>query len=141
MQLFRDAVDACGFMDLGYSGTKFTWSKHFSDGQSVWERLDRAFCTNEWLQRFADTKVIHLSCTTSDHIPVWIVPSGIDPPPLSRPFRFEEVWLTDEGCGRIIESAWRTPCHSQTGTVVMKKIEKCESELTQWSRKTFGNIR
>ena len=131
MQLFRDAVDACGFMGLGYSGTKFTWSKHFSNGQSVWERLDRAFCTNEWLQRFADTKVIHLSCTTSDHIPVWIVPSGIAPPPLSRPFWFEEVWLTDEGCGRIIESAWRTPCHSQTGTMVMKKIEKCGSELTQ----------
>ena len=141
MQLFRDAVDACGFMDLGYFGTKFTWSKHFSNGQSVWERLDRAFCTNEWLQRFTDTKVIHLSCTTSDHILVWIVPSGIDPPPLSKPFRFEEVWLTAEGCGKTIELAWRTPCHSQIGTMVMKKIEKCGSELTQWSRKTFGNIR
>ena len=82
-----------------------------------------------------------MSCSTSDHIQVWIVPSGIDPPPLSKAFRFEEVWLTDEGCGRIIESAWRTPCHSQTGTMVMKKIEKCGSELTQWSRKTFGNIR
>nr|XP_023893259.1 uncharacterized protein LOC112005243 [Quercus suber] len=141
MQLFRDAIDVCGFMDLEYSSTKFTWSKHFSNGQSIWERLDRAFCTNEWLQQFAGSKVIHMSCTTLDHIPIWIVPSSIDPPPLSRPFRFEEVWLTEEGCGRTIESVWRTPCHSETGTMVMKKIEKCGSELTQLSRKKFGNIR
>ena len=128
-------------MDLRYLGTKFTWSIHFSNGQSVWERLDRAFCTNEWLQQFANTKVIHLSCTTSDPIPILIVPSSIDPPPLPRPFRFEEVWLTDEGCGRTIESVWRTSCYCQTRSMVMKKIEKCGLGLTQWSRKMFGNIR
>ena len=49
MQLFREAVDAYGFMDLGYSGAKYTWSEHFANGRSPWERLDRAFCINEWL--------------------------------------------------------------------------------------------
>ena len=55
MQLFREAVDACSFLDIGYLGSKFTWSKHYVSGQSIWERLDRAFCTNGWLQRFART--------------------------------------------------------------------------------------
>ena len=27
MQLFREAVDACSFLDLGYLGSKFTWRK------------------------------------------------------------------------------------------------------------------
>ena len=45
MQLFRDALDECGFIDLGYLGSKFTWRKHFANGQSIWERLDGALCT------------------------------------------------------------------------------------------------
>ena len=32
MQLFRDAIDKCGFIDLGYLGSKFTWRKHFANG-------------------------------------------------------------------------------------------------------------
>ena len=49
MQLFWDALDECGFIGLGYLGLKFTWKKHFANGQSIWERLDRALCTNDWL--------------------------------------------------------------------------------------------
>lgn len=88
MQLFKEEVDAYGFMDLGYSGSKYTWSKHFANGRLIWERLDRAFCTNEWLQLFAGTKAHHLTCTTFDHIPIWIVPDDLEPPPISRPFHF-----------------------------------------------------
>lgn len=64
MQLFWDAIDECGFIDLGYMGSKFTWRKHYANGQSIWERLDRAHCTKDWLQQFGDTKVHHLNCIT-----------------------------------------------------------------------------
>ena len=81
MQLFRDAIDMCGFIDLGYSSSKFTWSKHYSNGYSIWERLDRALCTPEWLTQFSGTKVSYLTCTTLDHSPLWMTPSDILPPP------------------------------------------------------------
>ncbi|KAL0014214.1 hypothetical protein SO802_001283 [Lithocarpus litseifolius] len=141
MQLFRDAIDACGFIDLGYWGSKFTWSKHYRNGFSIWERLDRALCTPEWLTKFAGTKVTHLTCTTSDHSPLWITPSDIPPPPLSRPFRFEEMWLSDKGCGRVIEAVWRNTSSYEAEDHVLKKIEKCGTELTQWSRRNFGHVR
>ena len=35
----------------------------------MWERLDRAVATDEWLLKFPDTKVYHLDVTTSDHKP------------------------------------------------------------------------
>ena len=35
MQLFRDALDACEFIDMGYSGCQFTWKKFFRDGNST----------------------------------------------------------------------------------------------------------
>ena len=53
MQIFREAVDECGFIDLGFVGSQFTWQKHFADGHLIWERLDRARANNEWMLRFA----------------------------------------------------------------------------------------
>ncbi|XP_075638403.1 uncharacterized protein LOC142610477 [Castanea sativa] len=38
MQLFRDVIDECGFLDLGFVGPQFTWSKHYAAGHSAWER-------------------------------------------------------------------------------------------------------
>jgi hypothetical protein len=38
MQPFRDALDACGFIDLGYIGAPFTWCNNRFSGATVWER-------------------------------------------------------------------------------------------------------
>ena len=54
MQAFRDILDECGFMDLGFMRSRFTWHKHF-DNFIVWERLDRAVATNEWFSLFPNT--------------------------------------------------------------------------------------
>ena len=85
-------------------------------------------CTNDWLQQFGATKVYHLNSCTFDHIPLWIVPSGIDPPPISKPFRFEEMWLANKGCGHMVEAVWRGqfPCDAE-----VEVIKKVESE--EWS--------
>ena len=56
MQRFREALDACGFMDLGYMGSPFTWQKHFRDGHSVWERLDKALANVDWILKFGGFK-------------------------------------------------------------------------------------
>ena len=141
MQLFRDAIDECGFIDLGFTGSKFTWRKHYANGQSIWERLDRALCTNEWLQQFGSTRVFHLNYCSSYHNPFWIFPNGMDPPPLSRPFRFKEMWLSDEGCGRVVEAVWHDQVQCDASHQVMKKVDKCGFELTLWSHRHFGNVR
>ena len=60
MQLFRDVVDECGFMDFGFVGSKFTWARPFDDGHSVRIRLDRCLATNSWLHKFSGTRIHHL---------------------------------------------------------------------------------
>ena len=45
MKIFRDVLDECGLMYLGFMGSKFTWFKNIANGISVWERLDRALGT------------------------------------------------------------------------------------------------
>ena len=91
MQLFRDVVDECRFMDLGYVGPKFTWAKHYVDGHSIRVRLDRCMATNSWFQKFPGTRIYHLSCMSSVHSPLLINLSGLPEPRRKRCFRFEEM--------------------------------------------------
>ena len=65
MQLFREAVDGCGFINLGFVGSQFTWEKHFVDGHSIWERLNRALANN---------------VISFDHSPLWIMPKSLELP-------------------------------------------------------------
>ena len=82
MQFFHDVINECNFVDLGFFGPNFTWAIHFSFAHSVWERLDRAFATNDWFLEFAGTHVHHLHSDTFDHSPLLIIPSGLAPQPL-----------------------------------------------------------
>ena len=134
MQLFRDVVDECSFLDLGFVGPQFTWSKHFAAGHSVWERLDRGLANYEWLTRFAGARVHHLHSNSSDHRPILIVPAGLEVDRKKKLFRFEEMWLSDKGCAETVESVWRSQNFDHSNFRVMAKIEKCGVELLKWSR-------
>ena len=80
MQLFREVIDECGFLDLGFEGQKYTWSRHFENGSSIWERLDRCLVTSSWFLSFPGSKVYHLRCDSSVHIPLFIRLLGLDAP-------------------------------------------------------------
>ena len=139
MQLFRDVLDECRFMDLGFVGTQYTWHKHFI-GYIVWERPVRAVATNEWFSLFLGTKVHHLDVTTSDHKPLLIAREGMDCQ-MKKPFRFEHIWMSDASCSRTVEAVWREDSVESWGTRIIKKLDKCGKELESWSRKFFGNVR
>lgn len=140
MQLFRDVVDECGFIDLGFLGNHFTWQKHFSTGHSIWEWLDRAFATNDWLLRFASTKIHHLCSDSSDHCPLWINTVGLDFHSAPKLFRFEEMWLSDRGCSEIVEAVWDARGSDDPTFRMVHKIKKCGKELLIWNRDHFGNV-
>ncbi|KAG6629896.1 hypothetical protein CIPAW_14G116800 [Carya illinoinensis] len=41
IQEFRDLLDECGLLDLGYIGNPFTWCNKREPQHSISERLDR----------------------------------------------------------------------------------------------------
>ena len=141
MQLFRDVLDECGFVDLGFKGSSFTWSKHYRNGVSIWERLDRALASYEWLAKYSGTRVHHVDSTTSDHKFLWIERSELDCSSKKKLFRFEEMWLGDKGCGETVEGVWHAQYEEEGNTRVIRKVEICGKALTKWSRDCFGNIR
>ena len=87
MRAFRNMVDECELLDLGYTGLKFTWRGTRPCGV-VFERLDRAFANSAWLELNPTTRVQHFRAHSSDHNPILIRPEGILPV-WNKPFHFE----------------------------------------------------
>ena len=94
MEDIRDVLDECGFQGLRFSGNKFTWCNGHGEGHMVWERLDRAVGTVEWMDMFLTSKVIHLESGSSDHKPLMIFLAGI-PKKINKLWRFEQMWMEE----------------------------------------------
>lgn len=63
-------MDRYGLIDLGFIGSRYTWSHGLSVETKKTTRSDRAVCCNQWRRRFPGALVRHLSHAYSDHCPV-----------------------------------------------------------------------
>lgn len=123
MQPFHEVLGERGLMDMGFVGSLFTWHKHYPN-YTVWERLDRAVATNEWFAKFPKTKIHHLDVTTLDHKALWIVSKVLECRQ-QRPFRFEQMWMMEEGCIATVEAVWKTGNSKADDIKLIKKIDRC----------------
>jgi hypothetical protein len=139
MQLFRDVLDECSFVDLGFTGPSFTWTNN-RVGDMTWERLDRAVATPDWLLRFPSIRVHHLEAQWSDHKPLWVTSDPMMTPH-RKPFRFEEVWTSNPGCEEAVAESWRSAKQGAPMHIVVDKIRACRRGLRAWSKNHFGSIR
>lgn len=78
---FANWIEREGLVDLGYTGSKFTWSRGNQTDTLKVARLDRALGNIEWKILFPEAEVIHLPMVSSDHAPLLI---NTDPPDTNR---------------------------------------------------------
>ncbi|XP_042980093.1 uncharacterized protein LOC122310274 [Carya illinoinensis] len=109
INLFREAIEDCGLVDVGYRGNGFTWSNKHSHQSFTKERLDRFVVNNEWKSIFKEVEVMAQTGRCSDHLPIVI--STIDEGNGRRrgffQFRFEACWLQQEECEHVVKEGWR----------------------------------
>ncbi|XP_015162434.1 uncharacterized protein [Solanum tuberosum] len=67
---FISVIEACGLIDLGYTGNPFTWCNQMAAQARVWKRLDRSMVNDKWLEVMPQTTVEHLPSVGSDHSPL-----------------------------------------------------------------------
>ena len=89
---------------------------------------------------FAGTKVHHLDVTSSDHKALWITPEHMYCN-FQKPFRFEQMWLTNKGCSDTVGVVWSINCNESWDTRVLRKLESCGAALMKWSTKSFGSVK
>jgi hypothetical protein len=67
---FRNSLSKCNLGDMGFSGSKYTWSNKRNSMQFIKERLDSALATPRWCNHFPFFEVEVLATRTSDHKPL-----------------------------------------------------------------------
>lgn len=93
MEGFRETVDYCKFVDLGYSGLPFTWDNRQQGIDNVKVRLDRGLADDKFVELFHNTKVMHVQTTESDHCALVISicrSEWIQEERTIKPFRYEK---------------------------------------------------
>ncbi|KAA3466988.1 reverse transcriptase [Gossypium australe] len=104
MDAFRDTLEECQLMDIGYSGVWFTWERGNLPETNIRELLDRGVANEAWLRLFPMGKIQYLPHSTSDHCPLLLSTDNSSPFSGSRSFCFEAWWTMEESFEGSIKS-------------------------------------
>ena len=141
MLLFRDCLELCELMDLGFSGTPFTYDNGQMGDRNVRVRLDRA-CADEALwDLFPFAQVTHLTTSCSDHVPLMIRLAHEEPLHTEISPRYEIMWERHETGSDTINSAWTDWGGSNSMEELRAKLQAISQDLGRWNNDTFGNVR
>lgn len=138
---FREVLSHCGLHDLGFSSLPWTYNNNQGGEANVRVRLDRVVANSDWIDRFTEVSVQHLSSSRLDHKALLLVMGSANGQEQHRRiFRYEIMWEREEGLGTIIEKAWQK-CNpeSDLGSVA-EALKIVTKELKVWSRENFGNV-
>ena len=128
------------WMSVGFkTWGKVIWCNGHGEGHTAWERLDRAVGMVDWPSMFPATKVVHMESATLDYKSIMIYLLGI-PNRVNKPWRFEQMWMRDEGCREVIEDTWSHEYQGSPRSRVEEKVDRCRRNLKWWSKVAFGNV-
>ncbi|XP_073101452.1 uncharacterized protein [Elaeis guineensis] len=119
---FRNFVNSSSLIDLGFSGSAFTWCNNRFGHARVWERLDRALANDGWINYFPDSIVTHLPRIGSDHCPLLLQVSSQPSRNRRSPLRFHKFWLSIEGIQHVVRRAWCGPSGASHGVRLLKLL-------------------
>ncbi|XP_042984683.1 uncharacterized protein LOC122313601 [Carya illinoinensis] len=125
MKAFKQLIDDCYLIDLGYEGHPFTWFNGSEAQHSVSERLDRYLANQKWLDCFQNYTVVHRMAAYFDHLPIILYSSNEKISTRGKLFRFEAMWAEDEDCERVVANSWK----GKTGDNPMNSFNKLRPVL------------
>jgi hypothetical protein len=132
---FADFVAEQGLMNLPMAGGVSTWSNSLS-----WSRLDRFLVSPEWEFSYPGLVQKKLLRVCSDHAPI-LLDSGC-PQSGKRAFKFENMWLKEEGFVERVRIWWGSFQFFGSASYVMaKKLRALKWEIKRWNLEEFGDVR
>jgi hypothetical protein len=122
-------------MDLGASGSKFTWRGPLYAGAWIFERLYRALSNDSWRISFPEAIVKVLPrLDFSDHHPILISLFRHFHVGGARAFRFESAWQLDKSYNDMLAACWdkNIPVHDN--------LQALQHNIKEWKFLSFDTV-
>ncbi|KAK4733752.1 hypothetical protein R3W88_008013 [Solanum pinnatisectum] len=126
---FIAVIEACGLMDLGFSGQKFTWSNKRGIHHRIWKRLDRALVNDNWLGKMPQTNIIHLPSVGSDHCPL-LMEMTLKEEDHIRYFKFLNCWTDQPTFLDIVKACWEKNVEGNNMWRFHQKLKRLSNTLS-----------
>ena len=123
---FREFVNANALVDMGFSGSPFTWWNMQHSMDRRWERLDRGLCNFCWLEDIPNAEIFHLARGASDHRLLLLKSNVIDCSG-PRSFNFEKILMGVLSSIYVVEQGWRKFVEDKPEDIF--KIKKYERRI------------
>jgi hypothetical protein len=141
MRNFREALEVCELIDLGFSGLAYTYDNKRSGSANVQVRLDRAVADNSWRNLFAEARVVHKVTPCSDHYAIILecIKEEFQGPRPARRY-YEVMWERDASLPERVATAWAETGPKHNLGEVKKGLGCVMSQLQAWSKAKFGAV-
>ncbi|KAA3484877.1 reverse transcriptase [Gossypium australe] len=106
MEVFRNVLEDCHLMDVGYSGNWFTWERGNLPETNIQERLDRGVANENWMSMFLEATIQHLVHSISDHCPLLITTKKEDNKKSWKTFKFKVWWVLEKSFEAEVKLIW-----------------------------------
>ncbi|RVW89101.1 putative ribonuclease H protein [Vitis vinifera] len=137
MRRFSEVIDDLDLRDLPLQGGPFTWSGGLNN--QAMSRLDRFLVSEDWEGHFNGVVQSTLPRPVSNHFPILLDGGGVRRGLV--PFRFENMWLKEEGFKDLLKGWWQGLRFSGSFTFILaEKLKALKAILKSWNKLVFGKV-
>ena len=134
MREFSEFIFTMGLMDIPLEGGTITWSNSLSRS-----RLEKFLLSPSLVDHFSKIAQSRLPRILSDHFPIKLT-CGI----MQKrrcPFRFENMWLKEEGFFDKVQQWWGSYSFSGSSSyILVQKLKALKLDLRRWNAEVFGDV-
>ena len=130
MRRFLEVVEEFELRDLPLQGGLFTWCGGINNRSK--SRIDRFLISEGWEAHFQGTIQSVLARSVSDHTSILLDGGGMRRGP--APFRFENMWLKEEGFKEELKQWWEgIQVSRSTSFILTEKLKALKPILRSWN--------
>ena len=137
MRRFSEVLEELELRDIPLQGGPFTWEGGMNNQSHF--RLDRFLVIDNWDSLFNGIVQFVLPRPIFDNFPILLYGGGLKRGPSS--FRFENMWLKEEGFKDLVKNWWVSfNFNGVINFVLDAKLRALKVILKTWNKEVFGII-